>query len=48
MNASFERNSFSLKMIKEIAKNLDVNILIGSLQTLEYKMSKKSYSIDLF
>ena len=41
MNASFERNSFSLKMIKEIAKNLDVNILIGSLQTLEYKMLKK-------
>ncbi len=38
MNASFERNSYSLKMIKEIAKNLDVNILIGSLQTLEYKM----------
>ena len=41
MNASFERNSFSLKMIKEIAKNLDVNILIGSLQTLEYKMLNK-------
>mgnify|MGYP001158745625 FL=1 len=38
MNASFERNSLSLKMIKKIAKNLDVNILIGSLQTLEYKM----------
>ncbi len=45
MNASFERNSFSLKMIKEIAKNLDVNILIGSLQTLEYKMlTKKLYN----
>ena len=41
MNASFERNSFSLSMIKEIAKNLDVNILIGSLQTLEYKMLTK-------
>ena len=41
MNASFERNSFSLMKIKEIAKNLDVNILIGSLQTLEYKMSTK-------
>ena len=41
MNASFERNSFSLRMIKEIAKNLDVNILIGSLQTLEYKMLTK-------
>ena len=41
MNASFERNSFSLKIIKKIAKNLDVNILIGSLQTLEYKMLKK-------
>ncbi len=41
MNASFEKNSFSLKMLKEIAKNLDVNILIGSLQTLEYKMLKK-------
>ena len=26
MNASFERNSFSLRMIKEIAKSLDVNI----------------------
>ena len=42
MNASFERNSFSLKMIKKIAKNLDVNILIGSLQTLEYKMLTKN------
>ncbi len=41
MNASFERNSFSLRVIKEIAKNLDVNILIGSLQTLEYKMLTK-------
>ena len=41
MNASFERNSYSLKMIKDIAKNLDVNILIGSLQTLEYKMLTK-------
>ena len=41
INASFERNSFSLKMIKDIAKNLDVNILIGSLQTLEYKMLTK-------
>ena len=41
MNANFERNSFSLKMIKEIAKNLYVNILIGSLQTLEYKMLTK-------
>ena len=41
MNASFEKNSFSLKMLKEIAKNLDVNILIGSLQTFEYKMLKK-------
>ena len=41
MNASFEKNSFSLNKIKEIAKNLDVNILIGSLQTLEYKMLTK-------
>ena len=41
MNASFEKNSFSLNIIKEIAKNLDVNILIGSLQTLEYKMLTK-------
>ena len=40
-NASFEKNSFSLKTIKETAKALNVNILIGSLQTLEYKMSKK-------
>ncbi len=41
MNASFEKNSFSLMIIKEIAKSLDVNILIGSLQTFEYKMLKK-------
>ena len=41
MNASFEKNSFSLNIIKEIAKNLDINILIGSLQTLEYKMLTK-------
>ena len=41
MNASFERNSFSLNRIKETAKTLKVNILIGSLQTLEYKMSEK-------
>ena len=41
MNASFERNSLSLKMLKKIAKNLDVNILIGSLQTLEYEMLTK-------
>ena len=40
-NASFEKNSFSLKTIKETAKTLNVNILIGSLQTLDYKMSKK-------
>ena len=40
-NASFEKNSFSLKTIRETAKTLKVNILIGSLQTLEYKMSKK-------
>ena len=41
INASFEKNSFSLKKMKETAKTLNVNILIGSLQTLEYKMSKK-------
>ena len=41
INASFEQNSFSLKTIKETAKKLNVNILVGSLQTLEYKMSKK-------
>ena len=41
MNASLEKNSFSLRTMKEIAKNLDVNILIGSLQTLEYKMLTK-------
>ena len=41
INASFEKNSYSLKIIKETAKTLNVNILIGSLQTLEYKMSKK-------
>ena len=41
INASFEKNSLSLKMIKETAKSLDVNILIGSLQTLEYIMSTK-------
>ena len=41
INASFEKNSFSLKTMKEIAKTLNINILIGSLQTFEYKMSKK-------
>ena len=41
INASFEKNSLSLKMIKKTAQNLNINILIGSLQTLEYKMSKK-------
>ena len=41
MNANFEKDSFSLKLIKETAKTLNINILIGSLQTLEYKMSKK-------
>ena len=41
MNSTFEKNSFSLNIIKEIAKNLNVNILIGSLQTLEYKMLTK-------
>ena len=41
INANFENDSFSLKIIKETAKTLNVNILIGSLQTLEYKMSKK-------
>ena len=49
MIASFERNSFSLKMIREIAKNLDVNILIGSLQTLEYEMlTKKLFNRSFF
>ena len=48
INASFEKNSLYLKVLKEIAKDLDVNILIGSLQTLEYKMLTKSYLIDLF
>ena len=41
INASFEKNSFSLKTMKEISKTLNINILIGSLQTLEYKMSKR-------
>ena len=41
INASFETDNLSLKVLKEIAKDLDVNILIGSLQTLEYKMLKK-------
>ena len=41
INASFEKNSFTLKTIKETAKTLNVNILIGSLQTLEYKKFKK-------
>ena len=40
INASFEKNSFSLKTMKETAKTLNINILIGSLQTLGYKMSK--------
>ena len=41
INASFETDNLSLKVLKEIAKDLDVNILIGSLQTLEYKMLTK-------
>ena len=41
INASFEKDSLTLKIIKETAKNLSVNILIGSLQTLEYMMYKK-------
>ena len=41
INASFEKQSFSLKIMKETAKTLNVNILIGSLQTLEYKKFKK-------
>ena len=41
INASFEKDSFSLKLIQETAKKLNINILIGSLQTLEYKLSKK-------
>ena len=41
INASFEKDSFSLKLIKETAKKLNINILIGSLQILEYKLSKK-------
>ena len=41
INASFEKNSFSLKTMKETAKTLNINILIGSLQTLEYRMLKR-------
>ena len=41
INANLEKNSLSLKIIKETAKTLKVNILIGSLQTLEQKMFKK-------
>ena len=41
INASFEKNSLSLETIKETAKTLNINILIGSLQTLEYKMTTK-------
>ncbi len=41
INASFEKNSLSLETMKETAKTLNINILIGSLQTLEYKMTTK-------
>ncbi|MDC3063254.1 hypothetical protein OA253_01410 [Alphaproteobacteria bacterium] len=40
INASYEEDSYSLKIIKETAKTFNVNILIGSLQTLENKKSK--------
>ena len=41
INASFENNSVSLKTMKQTAKTLNVNILIGSLQTLEYQKFMK-------
>ena len=44
INACLEENSFTLKIMKETAKALNVNILIGSLQTLE----KKSFVNKLF
>ena len=39
-NASFENCSFTLKIMKETAKTLNVNILIGSLQTIEKQSMK--------
>ena len=41
INANYENDSYSLKIIKETAKNLNVNILIGSLQTFDNNLSKK-------
>ena len=38
-NAKDEKNSLTLKIIREKAKELDINILIGSLQTLDLKKS---------
>ena len=38
-NASFEKNSITLKIMKETARTLNINILIGSLQILEKKVS---------
>ncbi len=47
INASYEKDSHSLKIIKETAKALNVNILIGSLQTLEKKkLFNRSFLID--
>ena len=37
INACFEKDSFTLKIIKQTARTLNVNILIGSLQTFEKK-----------
>ena len=38
-NAKDEKNSLTLRIIREKAKQLDINILIGSLQTLDLKKS---------
>ena len=47
INANYEKDSYSLKIIKETAKALRVNILIGSLQTLEKeKLFNRSFLID--
>ncbi len=50
INASYEEESFSIKILKETARTLNVNILIGSLQTLEKisnvnKLFNRSYLI---
>ena len=42
INASFEQNSFSLKTMKETAKNLNINILIGFYKLWNTRCLKKA------